>query len=339
MSVKVFLSCSCLNANSGVLLGYYDIQKGCYYVISITPLEKFHSVLSELNFALSPNDDKYEALGLWMGSTTNSQLAIAAAKILSCNKWIILSKSDLKLSLVCVQKKREIDIVKTLIGVVIIYDEKCILDGKNLLPKFMQHLDLTSSTKPITSNQEYITSESNGNCHQSVDLSHVADAEMVLFLYSKVLKYHLKLKTATASVSSAGAAPILDSIHRISAKFFLLKLLWLILSKLLISFKCYLLDKLLQFSSIGMHLSLKLKLLSSLCRIESTQQQKRDIASAIVIDCFLGMLFCFWILSHSNVWFYASKILMPSVDVIAKNVSYCINFVFGSLQLIFSSLG
>jgi len=322
MSVKVFLPFSCFNANSGILLGYYSFQKSCYYVLSVTDLEKYDSILANVNQALSPNDGKCEAFGLWLKSSenTDTNLIAAAATIMSRENWIILEKSNSNLSLICIQKKREIEIIQSQIGVVILYNEQYILDGKNLLPKFEKHLKVKSSNKLIAA-ATFPTSESNGDCKQNIDLSHVADTEMILFLYAKVLKYRSNYRSACSANMPHGIILVSNYFHQIWIKLCFVNLLWLVFVKIFTLFKCYLFDNLAHFSSIGTHLSLKIKLLHSLCMDDTSQQQKRDVASSIAVDCFFGILFCYWIVSYSSLWFYASELLMPSVDVIAKNVS------------------
>ena len=326
MHITVFLPCFSLNAKSGILVGYYSPIQSCYYVLSVKALDKYHAVLTQRNYLIQSHDEKCEILGLWLAPDQNSKLIVAAASILSQKNWIILRKSNYDLSLIYVQPKKEIEVFETQTGVVILYEIKCVLQGRGLLPKFQQYSQSLFSSKSVVSKIQFPTTNINDSQHNRNFFAQVIDAEMVVSLYIRVLKFYSYSPTATANNIFPGIYLLICCLYSILMKFFKFKLLWIFVTKFFKVLKHYLFDNLVQVSSVGAHFSLKLKLLSSLCNSDLTKKQ--DIASALVFDCILGVSFCFWILNYSRIWFYASEILMPSVDMIAKNVSIKVVLIF-----------
>ena len=318
MQSKVFFPYHCINSSPGVLVGYFYVEKECYYVLSVVALKDYKTVLNKINLGLLRNEEKCEALGIWLGRGDDVKCFSAATLTGVKKQWIILNSCDGNVNLIHITPKREINTMLSQSGVLFLYNSVHILEGANLLPQFRKLLPKHASKMTNLS--------ANGDCTYMANcdsLFNVADHDMMIYLYSKLTQFHSR--TMQYYVNNSWLQNFLAScsLYWIFDNFFIIacKLLKKALAKGLPFIRERVLDKLANFSCIAAHLSLKSKLLHSLCDPKATQRHKCDIALAIVCDFVIGAIFCFWLLSSSNVWFYVSKILMPSVDVIAKNVS------------------
>lgn len=310
MHIKIFFPLDKINAKSGFLFGQYCSSKNCYYILVVSPDQNYANSYPKTSASLS-GIENLTILGQWFNKKENVEQDLLTSYLNFHEQWLVLKSSDQQVSAIVMKSQQSNTSVDSENGVIILFKFASLFNSKTLLPEMKKFLPTQSNQAklPLSALKEY--------GYTCDPLCQIIDLSMVFLLYLKVLNNcQIKRKHSWSSET------IFSQFY---CKFWNQLLFLLHLFSLKALKTCEFFDKpvnfkYIEFSSIGTHVYLKLKLLFKLCSNEASFQSRMEILTALFFDFVLGLLFWSWLSSNSFLWFHTSKTLMPSLDYTAKQV-------------------
>ena len=309
MCIKLFFPCGFINAQTGVIKGYYQPDKNCYHILSVESI----NISQKLD-----KEDYSESLGFWCNPSGDLNHLITKALSAKHKEWIIIKRYGENYVVVMLKLEESIDVVQYRKGVIIFYKDMNILELEILLPSIKSYMKY-SSRKCAAKTSVLKNASSRGDCTKDLHgnpFSHVADAEMILCLCKKALKHKFKQDRKNTLCRQSFVQQICSFSVCICHKFFFG------IFNLSQLFAFPQLKQAIQVPSLGSHLSLKTSLFLSLFDEATSKQQKWDLALAFFFDTIFGIMLGVLFFHSSTIFLYASEVL-PYLNFIAKEVRHC----------------